>query len=141
MTMTYKFKETFTDRQARTQWDIYNCTADWHPTIRKYLYRDDEVVAKHNIEGMIRSMMLKLSQIPEERMTEEFCEGAWFMEIFYVSAIHRFFMDKYNLEEEDIDVIFRIVDNKPTLEIDYPEPNGEGDSRSPVDKLKDDLDL
>ena len=74
-------------------------------------------------------------------MTEEFCEGAWFMEIFYVSAIHRFFMDKYNLEEEDIDVIFRIVDNKPTLEIDYPEPNGEGDSRSPVDKLKDDLDL
>ena len=50
-------------------------------------------------------------------------------------------MNKYNIAEEDIDVVFKIVDNKPTLEIDYPEPNIEDGNRSPVDKMKDNLDL
>ena len=50
-------------------------------------------------------------------------------------------MNKYNVAEEDIDVVFKIVDNKPTLEIDYPEPNIEEGNRSPVDKMKDNLDL
>tara|TARA_R110000824_G_scaffold391674_1_gene589600 strand:- start:58 stop:522 length:465 start_codon:yes stop_codon:yes gene_type:complete len=154
--MTYKFSETYTDRQDKSGWDIHNCTSNWHPTIRKYINRDDEVVAQHTINGIIRSAMSKMTQIPAENMTDEFCEGAHFMEVFYVSAIHKYFMETEGLEEEEIDIIFKISDdNKPCLDITLDQPydpdedNGDDDEDKPVspspvtavEKLKEDLDL
>jgi len=94
-----------------------------------------------------------MTKIPAENMTDEFCEGAHFMEVFYVSAIHKYFMETEGLEEEEIDIIFKISDdNKPCLDITLDQPydpdEDDGDTpdaptpiRSEVQKLKDSLDI
>jgi len=84
---------------------------------------NSQEVPQHNINGMIRSAMLKMTKIPAENMTDEFCEGAHFMEVFYVSAIHKYFMETEGLDEEQIDIIFKISeDNKPRLDITLDQP-------------------
>ena len=55
-------------------------------------------------------------------------------------------MDAYGVEVEDVDIVFDVVDHRPTLHIDVAdrdEDDGDDEVKplTPVDKLKEDLDL
>ena len=79
-------------------------------------------------------------------MNEDFFRGYSVAEIVLNSALHNFFMDAYGVEVEDVDIVFDVVDHRPTLHIDVAdrdEDDGDDEVKplTPVDKLKEDLDL
>jgi hypothetical protein len=88
-------------------------------------------------------------------MTDDFFRGYSVAETVINSALHNWFMEQYGVQVEDIDIVFDVVDHKPTFKIevnDYEPDDGDDDLdnlpkepkpnlRPEVKKLKQDLDL
>ena len=140
--------QSFSQRQEETQWDILNIVSEHHPTIRKYINRDDAVQVEGHTKAVIKSNIMQLMEIPEEKLTDDFLHGAHIMEMVYVTAIHRYFCELMECTVEDMDLIFGVDDtNKAFLDIELPEPPQDDDSEkeptpdapSPVEDVKKDL--
>ena len=147
--MTY----SFTDRQEETKLDVFNIVGDNHVTIRKQIDRDDKITAKANIHSIIESNLRELCTLEEADFNDKFFHGYHMCETIYFEAIHNFLTETFGVFPEDIDCIFRIKEGKPFLDIevdgiDFKDNGDDGEDEpdkplpvSPVEKLKEDLDL
>jgi len=55
-------------------------------------------------------------------------------EIYINSALHNWFKDQYGVEEEDVDIVFDVVDHRPTFYIDVADnDDDDGDDEDPKD--------
>ena len=143
-----ELKEQYTDEMKLTGTDILNIVSQGNtPTLRKTIDRNCDVQAIATQNGIIKSNLIDIYKtVPEKDMNEDFFRGYSVAEIVLNSALHNFFMDAYGVEVEDVDIVFDVVDHRPTLHIDVAdrdEDNGDDEVKplTPVDKLKEDLDL
>ena len=143
-----ELKEQFTDTMKLTGTDILNVVSNGNtPTLRKSIDRNCDVQAIATQNGIIKSNLIDIyKEVPEKDMNEDFFRGYSVAEIVLNSALHNFFMDAYGVEVEDVDIVFDVVDHRPTLHIDVAdrdEDDGDDEVKplTPVDKLKEDLDL
>jgi hypothetical protein len=149
--MTKSFNELkvhYTDEMKLTGTDILNVVSNGNtPTLRKTIDRNCDVQAMATQNGIIKSNLIDIYKtVPEKDMNEDFFRGYHVAEIVLNSALHNFFMDAYGVEVEDVDIVFDVVDHRPTLHIDVAdrdEDDGDDEVKplTPVDKLKEDLDL
>ena len=149
--MTHPFnelKEQYSDEMKLTGQDILNTVSGGNmPTLRKSIDRNCDVQAIATQNGIIKSNLIDIyKEVPEKDMNEDFFRGYSVAEIVLNSALHNFFMDAYGVEVEDADIVFDVVDHRPTLHIDVAdrdEDDGDDEVKplTPVDKLKEDLDL
>ena len=143
-----ELKEQYTDEMKLTGTDILNVVSNGNtPTLRKSIDRNCDVQAIATQNGIIKSNLIDIyKEVPEKDMNEDFFRGYSVAEIVLNSALHNFFMDAYGVEVEDVDIVFDVVDHRPTLHIDVAdrdEDDGDDEVKplTPVDKLKEDLDL
>ena len=143
-----ELKEHYTDEMKLTGTDILNVVSSGNtPTLRKTIDRNCDVQAIATQNGIIKSNLIDIyKEVPEKDMTDDFFRGYSVAEIVLNSALHNFFMDAYGVEVEDVDIVFDVVDHRPTLHIDVAdrdEDDGDDEVKplTPVDKLKEDLDL
>ena len=144
-----ELKEQFTDEMRLTGTDILNVVNGGNtPTLRKTIDRNCDVQAIATQNGIIKSNLIDIyKEVPEKDMNEDFFRGYSVAEIVLNSALHNFFTDAYGCEVEDVDIVFDVVDHRPTLHIDVADKDDDGDDDdevkplTPVDKLKEDLDL
>ena len=143
-----ELKEQYTDEMKLTGTDILNVVSNGNtPTLRKSIDRNCDVQAIATQNGIIKSNLIDIyKEVPEKDMNEDFFRGYSVAEIVLNSALHNFFMDAYGVEVEDVDIVFDVVDHRPTLHIDVADRDeDDGDEEfkplTPVDKLKEDLDL
>ena len=143
-----ELKEQYTDEMKLTGTDILNIVSQGNtPTLRKTIDRNCDVQAIATQNGIIKSNLIDIyKEVPEKDMNEDFFRGYSVAEIVLNSALHNFFMDAYGVEVEDVDIVFDVVDHRPTLHIDVADNDSDdGDDEvkplTPVDKLKEDLDL
>ena len=143
-----ELKEQYTDEMKLTGTDILNVVSNGNtPTLRKSIDRNCDVQAIATQNGIIKSNLIDIyKEVPENDMNEDFFRGYSVAEIVLNSALHNFFMDAYGVEVEDVDIVFDVVDHRPTLHIDVAdrdEDDGDDEVKplTPVDKLKEDLDL
>ena len=149
--MTKSFNDLndqYTDELKLTGTDILNVVSNGNtPTLRKSIDRNCDVQAIATQNGIIKSNLIDIyKEVPEKDMNEDFFRGYSVAEIVLNSALHNFLMDAYGVEVEDVDIVFDVVDHRPTLHIDVADnDNDDGDDEvkplTPVDKLKEDLDL
>jgi hypothetical protein len=119
------------------------------PTLRKTIDRNckDQSIATQN--GIIKSNLISIFEdVSEKDMQDDaFFNGYALAETVINQALHFWLMEQYDVKMTDIDIVFNVVDNKPTLEIEIDgEDEGDGDNfpeepLTPVDKLKEDLNL
>ena len=147
-----ELKEQYTDEMKLTGTDILNVVSNGNtPTLRKSIDRNCDVQAIATQNGIIKSNLIDIyKEVPEKDMNEDFFRGYSVAEIVLNSALHNFFMDAYGVEVEDVDIVFDVVDHRPTLHIDVAdrdEDDRDSDPEDPrpirpeVQKLKDELDL
>ena len=143
-----ELKEQYTDEMKLTGTDILNVVSNGNtPTLRKSIDRNCDVQAIATQNGIIKSNLIDIyKEVPEKDMNVDFFRGYSVAEIVLNSALHNFFMDAYGVEVEDVDIVFDVVDHRPTLHIDVAdrdEDDGDDEVKplTPVDKLKEDLDL
>ncbi len=153
--MTHPFnehKETYSDTMKVTGHDILNVVHanDNMPTLRKTIDRNckDQSIATQN--GIIKSNLISIFEdVSEKDMQDDaFFNGYALAETVINQALHFWLMEQYDVEMTDIDIVFNVVDNKPTLEIeidgydgdDFPE-EPDAPLRPEVKKLKEKLDL
>ena len=143
-----ELKEQYTDEMKLTGTDILNVVSNGNtPTLRKSIDRNCDVQAIATQNGIIKSNLIDIyKEVPENDMNEDFFRGYSVAEIVLNSALHNFFMDAYGVEVEDVDIVFDVVDHRPTLHIDVADRDeddrdDEVKPLTPVDKLKEDLDL
>jgi len=143
-----ELKEHYTDEMKLTGTDILNVVSNGNtPTLRKTIDRNSDIQAIATQNGIIKSNLINIYKtVPEKDMNEDFFRGYHVAEIVLNSALHNFFMDAYGVEVEDVDIVFDVVDHRPTLHIDVAdrdEDDGDDEVKplTPVDKLKEDLDL
>ena len=143
-----ELKEQYTDEMKLTGTDILNVVSNGNtPTLRKSIDRNCDVQAIATQNGIIKSNLIDIyKEVPEKDMNEDFFRGYSVAEIVLNSALHNFFMDAYGVEVEDVDIVFDVVNHRPTLHIDVAdrdEDDGDDEVKplTPVDKLKEDLDL
>ena len=149
--MTHPFnelKEQYSDEMKLTGQDILNTVSGGNmPTLRKAIDRNCDIQAIYTQNGIIKSNLIDIfKEVPEKDMNDSFFRGYSVAEIVLNSALHNFFMDAYGVEVEDVDIVFDVVDHRPTLHIDVAdrdEDDGDDEVKplTPVDKLKEDLDL
>ena len=149
--MTHPFnelKEHYTDEMTLSGTDILNTVSVGNmPTLRKAIKRNCDIQAMYTQNGIIKSNLIDIfKEVPEKDMTDDFFRGYSVAETVINSALHNFFMDAYGVEVEDVDIVFDVVDHRPTLHIDVAdndEDDGDDEVKplTPVDKLKEDLDL
>ena len=60
---------------------------------------------------------IDLMMLTEEDFSDDFFRGAGVHDNVWNTAIHNFFIDKYDADVEEIDVIFCVRDHQPHLEI------------------------
>ena len=156
--MTHNFnehKETYSDGMKVTGHDILNVVHanDNMPTLRKTIDRNckDQSIATQN--GIIKSNLISIFEdVSEKDMQDDsFFNGYALAETVINQALHFWLMGQYDVEMTDIDIVFNVVDHKPTLEIEIDGYDGEdGDDfseepdaplRPEVKKLKEKLDL
>ena len=116
MTLSAK---TFTDRMQNTETDVLNLINEHNqPTLRKEIRRDSEIQNKFTSNGAIKENLNQIyTSIPEEDFSDDFFRGAGVHDNVWNTAIHNFFIDKYDADVEEIDVIFCVRDHQPHLEI------------------------
>ena len=143
-----ELKEQYTDEMKLTGTDILNVVSNGNtPTLRKSIDRNCDVQAIATQNGIIKSNLIDIyKEVPEKDMNEDFFRGYSVAEIVLNSGLHNLFMDAYGVEVEDVDIVFDVVDHRPTLHIDVAdrdEDDGDDEVKplTPVDKLKEDLDL
>ena len=143
-----ELKEQYTDEMKLTGTDILNVVSNGNtPTLRKSIDRNCDVQAIATQNGIIKSNLIDIyKEVPEKDMNEDFFRGYSVAEIVLNSALHNFFMDAYGVEVEDVDIVFDVVNHRPTLHIDVAdrdEDDGDDEVKplTSVDKLKEDLDL
>ena len=158
--MTHPFneiKEHFTDEMTLSGTDILNTVSGGNmPTLRKAIKRNCDIQAMYMQNGIIKSNLIDIfKEVPEKDMNDSFFRGYSVAETVINSALHNWFMEQYAVQVEDIDIVFDVVDHKPTFKIevnDYEPDDGDDDLdnlpkepkpnlRPEVKKLKQDLDL
>jgi hypothetical protein len=148
--MTHDFKEQYTDSMQLSGHDILNVVNDNNlPTLRKKIDRNCGITSKGQQDGIIKSDLKKIfKNIPEKDMTSDFFRGYSVAENVINQAIHNYFEEVHYINQSDLDVIFYVDElGKPMFDISYPEEDDSGDDDgevkplSPVDKLKEDLEL
>ena len=150
--MTHPFnelKEQYSDEMTLSGSDILNTVSGGNmPTLRKAMKRNCDIQAIYTQNGIIKSNLIDIfKEVPEADMTHDFFRGYSVAETVINSALHNWFMEQYGVQVEDIDIVFDVVDHKPTFKIDVADKDDDGDDDdevkplTPVDKLKEDLDL
>jgi hypothetical protein len=109
----------FTDRMENTETDVLNLINEHNqPTLRKEIKRDSDIQNRFTANGVIKDNLTQIYQsVPEYDLTDDFYRGAGVHDNVWNTAIHNFFIDKYGVDVEDIDVIFCVRDHQPHLEI------------------------
>ena len=153
--MTHKFneiKEVYSDEMKLTGQDILNTVSGGNmPTLRKSIDRNCDVQAIYTQNGIIKSNLISIfKEVPEKDMNDSFFRGYSVAETVINSALHNWFKDQYGVEEEDVDIVFDVVDHRPTFYIDVADKDeddpDEEDPKDPtppshpeVKKIKEDL--
>jgi len=116
--MTYNFKQELKDHEAEPI-DILNVVSGNQPTLRKTYIKKSVIQSEYNMMGIIMDDLKEIFKtIPEEDINNrDFARGYSVAEHVWNNSLHVFFKEKYGVSREDIDIIFSVKDNLPTLEI------------------------
>ena len=137
----------FSDRQDMSGYDILNIENPHFQTIRKVIHKDDLQSNKAYQDALVKQDCQACLDMPDEVFTDDFYKGYAVCEQNYFEGIYRYFEEELFINREDLDVVFRIKDGAPHVGIHFPgdNDNDDGDDEvkplTPVDKLKEDLDL
>jgi len=141
----------YSDRQAISGYDILNIENPHFQTIRKVIHKDDIQSNKAYQDAIVKQDCQECLDIPDEAFTDDFYKGYAVCEQNYFEGIYRYFEEELFINREDLDVVFRIKDGAPYVQIHLPDEDdgGGGDLdetpdeplRPEVKKLKEDLDL
>jgi hypothetical protein len=144
-------KKQFTDRQDISGYDILNIENPHFQTIRKVIHRDDIETNKAYQDAIVKQDCQACLNIPDDVFTADFYRGYAIAEQNYFEGIYRYFEEEHFINREDLDVVFRIKDGAPYLNIHLPDDEDSGGDdegetpdeplRPEVKKLKEDLDL
>ena len=117
--MTYDFKNELDKQNFESPKDIINIVGEGRVTLRKTTDRDSVIQREYMMMGIIMDDLQKLyKSIPESDIANrDFARGVSVGEHMWNDALHVFFKEKYGVSREDIDIIFSVKDNLPTLEI------------------------
>ena len=117
--MTYDFKNELKKQELENPKDILNICSEGHVTIRKTTEKSSRIQQEYTAMGIILDDLKKIFKtVPEEDINNRgFCRGYSIGETVWNNALHVFFKKKYGVSREDIDIIFAVKDNLPTLEI------------------------
>jgi len=143
--------KSYSDRQDISGYDILNIENPHFQTIRKVIHKDDIQSNKAYQDAIVKQDCQACLDIPDEAFTDDFLRGYAVCEQNYFEGIYRYFEEEHFLNRDDLDVVFRIRDGAPYVQIHLPdEDDGGGDDsdetpdeplRPEVKKLKEDLDL
>jgi len=150
-----EFKETYTDGMKITGHDILNVVSanDNIPTLRKTIDRNCDIQSIGTQNSIIKSNLIDIfKEVPLEDIDNaDFYRGYAVAEKVLNQALHFWLMEQYDVDMESIDIVFNVVDHKPTLEIEIDGYDGDDDDDFPeepdaplrpeVKKLKEKLDL
>ena len=157
--MTHSFNEhkeqTYTDRMKVTGYDILNIVNSNKniPTVKTAVDINCDIQGMATQNGLIKSNLIDIfKEVPLEDIDNpDFYRGYSVAEKVINQALHFWLMEQYDVDMEAIDIVFNVVDHKPTLEIEIDGDDGdEGDDfpeepdapiRPEVKKLKEKLDL
>ena len=144
-------KKQFTDRQDITGYDILNIENPHFQTIRKVIHKDDIESNKVYQDAIVKQDCQACLDIPDDVFTADFYRGYAIAEQNYFEGIYRYFEEEHFINREDLDVVFRIKDGAPYLNIHLPDDEDSGGDdegetpdeplRPEVKKLKEKLDL
>ena len=144
-------KKQFTDRQDITGYDILNIENPHFQTIRKVIHKDDIESNKVYQDAIVKQDCQACLNIPDDVFTADFYRGYAIAEQNYFEGIYRYFEEEHFINREDLDVVFRIKDGAPYLNIHLPDDEDSGGDdegetpdeplRPEVKKLKEDLDI
>ena len=144
-------KKQFTDRQDITGYDILNIENPHFQTIRKVIHKDDMESNKVYQDAIVKQDCQACLDIPDDVFTADFYRGYAIAEQNYFEGIYRYFEEEHFINREDLDVVFRIKDGAPYLNIHLPDDEDSGGDdegetpdeplRPEVKKLKEDLDI
>ena len=117
--MTYDFKKELTRQKGDSPIDILNIAGENSVTLRKTTNRDSVTQKEYLMMGIIMDDLKKIyKKIPESDIANvDFARGYSVAEHVWNDSLHVFFKEKYGVSREDIDVIFAVKNNLPTLEI------------------------
>ena len=117
--MTYDFTKELKKQELENPKDILNICSEGHVTIRKTTDKSSRIQQEYHAMGIIIDDLKKIFKtVPEEDINNrDFCRGYAIAEEVWNNSLHVFFKEKYSVAREDIDIIFAVKDNLPTLEI------------------------
>ena len=117
--MTYDFKKELTRQKGDSPIDIVNIAGVDRVTLRKTTDRDSNTQKEYALMGIIMDDLKKIYKgIPEEDIANlDFARGYSIAEHVWNDALHVVLKEKYDVTREDIDIIFAVKNNYPTLEI------------------------
>ena len=141
----------FSDRQDMSGYDILNIENPHFQTIRKVIHKDDIESNKVYQDAKVKQDCQACLNIPDDVFTADFYRGYAIAEQNYFEGIYRYFEEEHFINREDLDVVFRIKDGAPYLNIHLPDDEDSGGDdegetpdeplRPEVKKLKEDLDI
>ncbi|MBT3940277.1 MAG: hypothetical protein HOF44_11280 [Pelagibacterales bacterium] len=116
--MSYNFKEEYKAVETNPL-DILNIINDDRPTVRKVYNKDCDLQNEYKNMGIILSDLGEIfKKVPTEDVANlDFARGYSICETVYVGALHSFFKKQFDVEVDDIDIIFSVKDNLAHLEI------------------------
>ena len=117
--MTYDFKKELTKQKGDSPIDILNIAGDNQVTLRKTTDRDSVTQKEYTMMGIIMDDLKKIyKKIPESDIANvDFARGYSVAEHVWNDSLHVILKEKYDVLREDIDIIFAVKNNYPTLEI------------------------
>ena len=117
--MTYDFKKELTRQKGDSPVDILNIAGENSVTLRKTTNRDSVTQKEYTMMGIIMDDLKNIyKKIPESDIANvDFARGYSVAEHVWNDALHVILKAKYDVAREDIDIIFAVKDNYPTLEI------------------------